>query len=147
MNSFAASLASQRGQHPSLCDTEVNKSWKPSTINFFNCDNELENDRILEFRAPLEVIREHSFFRKGGGSEEFRGGSLTFCLLKKGGLAWVWLNKEVGHYKFYCFPGRVTYFNTKYKGGPGDFTFMFIRMPLANPPSPLLKTEFSLMIV
>ena len=53
VNSFAASLASQIG------GTEVNKSWKTNTINLFNCDNELENDRILEFRAPLEVNREH----------------------------------------------------------------------------------------
>ena len=135
VNSFAASLASQLGKHPSLCDTEVNQSWKPSTINVFNCDNELENDRILEFRAPLEVIREHLFFRKGGGPEEFRGGSLTFCLPKKGGSAWIWLNKEVGHYKSYCFPGRVT-LTPNIKGGPGDFTFMLIRMPPANPPPP-----------
>ena len=36
------------------------------------------------------LIREHSFFRRGGGGngpEEFRGGSLTFCLPKKGGSA------------------------------------------------------------
>ena len=33
--------------------------------------------------------REHSFFRRGGGGgpEEFRGGSLIFCLPKKGGSA------------------------------------------------------------
>ena len=30
-------------------------------------------------------LSEHSFFRRGGGPEEFRGGSLTFCLPKKGG--------------------------------------------------------------
>ena len=34
------------------------------------------------------IVREHSFFRRGGGGpEEFRGGSLTFCLPKKGGPA------------------------------------------------------------
>ena len=32
-------------------------------------------------------LREHSFFRRGGGPEEFRGWSLTFCLPKKGGSA------------------------------------------------------------
>ena len=29
---------------------------KNSTKNYFICDNELENDQILEFRAPLEVF-------------------------------------------------------------------------------------------
>ena len=34
----------------------------------------------------LCLLRKHSFFRGGGGPEEFMGGgSLTFCLLKKGG--------------------------------------------------------------
>ena len=143
VNSFAASLASQIG------DTEVNKSWKTNTINLFNPDNELENDRILEFRAPLEVIREHSFSRKGGGPKEFRGGSLTFCLPKKEGSAWIWLNNEVGHYKFYCFPGRVTCFNTKYKGRPGRFYAHAHNDASGQPPPPpsLLKNEFSLMIV
>ena len=32
-------------------------------------------------------LREHSFFRSEGGLEEFRGGSLTFCLPKEGGSA------------------------------------------------------------
>ena len=46
--------------------------------------------RIL--RSPMlnehpAYCREHSFFRRGGGLEEFRGGSLTSCLPKKGGLA------------------------------------------------------------
>ena len=31
-----------------------------------------------------QTFREHSFFRTGGGLVEFRGGSLTFCLPKKG---------------------------------------------------------------
>ena len=51
--------------------------------------------------------REHSFFRRGGGGpEEFRGASLIFCLSKKGGSAKILHNKEVGHYKFYCFLGE-----------------------------------------
>ena len=29
------------------------------------------------------LLREHSFFRRGGGPEEFRGGLLTFCLPQK----------------------------------------------------------------
>ena len=33
------------------------------------------------------TLREHSFFRRGGRPEEFRGGSSTFCLAKKGGSA------------------------------------------------------------
>ena len=32
-------------------------------------------------------LREHSFFGSEGGPEEFRGGSLTFCLPKKEGSA------------------------------------------------------------
>ena len=31
------------------------------------------------------ALREHSFFRRGGGPEEFSGGLLTFCLSKKEG--------------------------------------------------------------
>ena len=34
--------------------------------------------------CKIKVIREHSFFRRGGG-EEFREGSLTFYLPEKGG--------------------------------------------------------------
>ena len=34
-------------------------------------------------------LREHSFFRRRGGPEEFRGGSLTFCLPKTGGRAYI----------------------------------------------------------
>ena len=46
---------------------------------------------VLSFKLACEiqfsVFREHSFFTRGGGQEEFRRGSLTFCLLKKGGSA------------------------------------------------------------
>ena len=48
--------------------------------------------RVLCYYARF--LREHSFFRRGGGGgvgvggpEEFRGGSLVFCLPKKGGSA------------------------------------------------------------
>ena len=39
----------------------------------------------LIYRISMHFLREHSFFRRRGGPEEFRGESLTFCLLKKGG--------------------------------------------------------------
>jgi len=44
---------------------------------------------FLNKRCILKIsIREHSFLgRRGGGLEEFRGGSLIFCLPKKGGSA------------------------------------------------------------
>ena len=36
--------------------------------------------------SKIITVREHSFLEGGGGGpEEFRGGSLTFCLPKKGG--------------------------------------------------------------
>ena len=45
----------------------------------FNC--------ILKLFCVLFSYEGAFFFRKGGGPEEFRGGSLPFCLLKKGGSA------------------------------------------------------------
>ena len=48
----------------------------------------------------------------------------------------------MGHYKFYCFPGRVTFFNKKYKGRAGRFYIHAHRD--SSGPSPLLKNECSL---
>ena len=48
----------------------------------------------------------------------------------------------VGHYKFYCFPGRVTFFNKKYKGRAGRF-YIHAHRDSSGPP-PLLKNECSL---
>ena len=39
--------------------------------------------RIDESSNRVGHLRKHSFFRRGGGPEEFRGWSLTFCLPKK----------------------------------------------------------------
>ena len=80
-------------------------------------------------------------FKKEGGPEEFRGGSLTFCLPKRGGSALIWHNKDEGHLNFTASKGRVT-LTKSIKGGPGDFTFhfilftfMLIGIPPAQPPS------------
>ena len=43
----------------------------------------------------------------------------------------------MGHYKFYCFPGRVTFFNKKYKGRAGRF-YIHAHRDSSGPP-PLLK--------
>ena len=48
----------------------------------------------------------------------------------------------MGHYKFYCFPGRVTFFNKKYKGRAGRF-YIHAHRDSSGPP-PLLKNECSL---
>ena len=48
----------------------------------------------------------------------------------------------MGHYKFYCFPGRVTFFNKKYKGRAGRFYIHAHRD--SSGPLPLLKNECSL---
>ena len=50
----------------------------------------------------------------------------------------------VGHYKFYCFPGRVTFFNKKYKGRAGRF-YIHAHRDSSGPP-PLLKNECSLSV-
>ena len=41
----------------------------------------------LIYRISMHSLREYSSFRRKGGLEEFRRGSLTFCLPKKGGSA------------------------------------------------------------
>ena len=38
----------------------------------------------MRWDLQLIVLREHSFFRREGGPEEFWGGSLTFCTAQKG---------------------------------------------------------------
>ena len=59
------------------------RAWQGLLKSVVACVSHVDNDRC-EITANL---REHSFFRRGGGPEEFRGGSSTFCLPKKGGSA------------------------------------------------------------
>ena len=82
----------------------------------------------------LLQVREHSFLEAGwaGGIQrrviDFfacpkREGQHKFDTTKR----WVTLN-------FTASQGRVTFFNTKYKGRAGRFTFTLIGIPLAQPP-------------
>ena len=82
------------------------------------------------------------FFKGEFSLEESRGGSLTFCLPKKGGQhkfdttkRWVTINVTAS-----C--GRVTFFNTKYKGRAGRFYIHAHRD--SSSPTPLLKNGCSL---
>ena len=70
--------------------------WLPSEFQsfwFINIYDMVQTflELVLRFKlackTQFSVFREHSFFTRRGGPEQFRGGSLNFCLLKKGGSA------------------------------------------------------------
>ena len=95
----------------------------------------MRNLGVILFKLVYKNIK-HSFFRRGGGPEEFRGRSLlNFLPAQKGRVSKNLTQQREGSLKFYCFPGGGSLFLTKnIKGGLGDFTFMLIGIPPAHPP-------------
>jgi len=86
-------------------------------------------------RVILSVLKEHSFFRRGGGPEEFRGGSLFFACSKREGQYKFDTTKRWVTINFTASQGRVTFFNKKYKGRAGRF-YIHAHRDSSGPPLP-----------
>ena len=65
------------------------------------------------FNITPQMLRERSFFRRGGGPEGFRGGSLTFCPPKREGQHKFDTKKRWVTLSFTASRGRITFFNKK----------------------------------
>ena len=118
--------------------------WLPSEFQsfwFINLCDMVQTflEPVLRFKlackTQFSVFREHSFFRRGGGPEESRVGSLTFCPKREGQhefgttKRWVTIN-------FTASRARVILFNKKYRGRAGRFYIQAHKDSSGPPPSP-----------